>query len=374
MINLKPKNMENVLFLQSEIKDPNIFYARMRSSHPVYYDETNKIWGIYDFKHCEILLQASVAHVPVLSSKLNEHNELSEILNKLARLNNGLYHTEARTSAMNLLACWKNTDAPALLHVLVGEPRLPATVDWVNSIAKKLPALTLLRGFDFPADIASSILPEIENLAKLMTPVDRDEDVAVIEDSVRKVKEAFDDHLIRKLPRIQDLTLYAANFIGLLIQSYDATRGLLSNALLDSLIFFDIKSPTREDFSRFVRESARLNPTVHNTRRIMQKQERLGRYEIPKGAEVLLVLASANRDASRFYNADSFLISRTYESLSFGSGVHKCIAENFSTQLTASVLHYLYTKYQRFEIKESEVQYEPRINVRLPKKITLVIS
>jgi hypothetical protein len=300
--------------------------------------------------------------------------ELQKLRDNLARLSNGSQHTEARAAAMHLMSCWRGCDIPSLFHGLVGEPRLPATIDWVNDVAKRFAAFALLKGFGFSMQKSLSLLPEIENLVKLMVPVGSNEEVESILASVRSVQEAFDIHFAGKLPSAQAPALYLANFVGLLIQSYDATRGLLSNSLLHAAKAPELKSKTEKDFIGFVRESARLDPAVHNTRRTMHGDVTIGKYKIKSGEEVLIVLASANRDAGKFLNPDAFVLDRANDALSFGSGLHKCIADNFATQLAASLLHYLHMKYSKFAIQEAEIPYEPRVNIRLPKKITLTIS
>ncbi len=366
--------MENVLFLQSEVRDPYPFYARMQIEHPVYYDGHNKIWAVYTYQHCEKVLQATQSQIPVPASKTNKQPELNGILTNLARLSNGVHHTKTRAAAMNLMSHWKSCDVPALLHSLMGEPRLPATFDWVSSIAKRLPAFALLKGFDLPTNTALALLHEIENLIKLMAPVEDEKEMESILKSVHNIQDAFNNHLVKKLPAVDDKSLYVANFIGLLIQSYDASRGLLSNSLLHFVSRPNQRPPTLEGFALFVKESARLDPAVHNTRRIMDEDMQVGKYTIKRGEHVLIVLASANRDFQKFHQPDSLMPDRKNETLSFGSGIHKCIAENFSIQVTAQVLHYLNTKYSKFTIQEHEIQYEPRINVRLPGKITLITS
>ncbi len=47
---------------------------------------------------------------------------------------------------------------------------------------------------------------------------------------------------------------------------------------------------------------------------------------IPKGASVVLLLASGSRDERRFPNADRFIPDRTYNAhLGFGGGIHYCV-------------------------------------------------
>src|SRR6187431_660790 len=98
--------MVNVLFLQSEVKDPYAFYAHMRKEHPVYYDSHNKIWAVYSYNHSEQVLQTSLAHVVVPQSNLTHHAELNDILTRLARLSSGDQHLQARAAALRLMENW----------------------------------------------------------------------------------------------------------------------------------------------------------------------------------------------------------------------------------------------------------------------------
>lgn len=366
--------MENVLFLQSDVKDPFSFYARMRQKHPVYYDESNKIWAVYTYKYSKEILTTSYSQIPVLQSMAYQSDALSGIVKWLARLTNGVEHEGARSAAMHLMTRWKECDVPSLVHSLMGEPRLPATVEWVGSIAKRLPAFALIKGFGFSISDALQVLPEIENLVKLMIPVKSEEEIATIAGSVKRVKEKFDQYFSTDLPTNHEREVYFTNFIGLLIQSYDATSGLLSNALLQYVKRPDFRPTTLQGYINFVIESARLDPAVHNTRRTMVGNLHIGKHMIKSGDQVLIVLASANRDDDVLEQADEFVTDRKIANLSFGTGIHQCIAQHFSTQLAASLLHYLNMKYSRLEIQENEIQYEARINVRLPKKITLLVN
>jgi hypothetical protein len=56
--------MENILFLQSDSKDPAAFYRQMLARHPVYYDAGNNIWGVYSAQGCRQVLQSGAAAIP----------------------------------------------------------------------------------------------------------------------------------------------------------------------------------------------------------------------------------------------------------------------------------------------------------------------
>src|SRR5215831_8933712 len=104
--------MENVLFLQSEIKDPYKIYDRMLLNHPLYYDESNTIWAVYSFDDCDRILKSSAAFVPGnINAFTNESEEVKAIIQNLARLSNPPYHSIARKASLGLMKMWKPVEA-----------------------------------------------------------------------------------------------------------------------------------------------------------------------------------------------------------------------------------------------------------------------
>lgn len=370
--------MKNVLFLQSEVIDPYEIYANMLEEHPLYYDRENNCWAVYSFDDCHAILKNSAAYIPETKVFTTESDEVKTVIRNLARLTNPPHHTSTREAASALLKGWKIVEVSGLIHDLIGGAKKPATLDWVGEVGKKLPALALLKGFDFsPAEI-DLILPEVENLVTLMLPVRSADQNIAANRSVSRIFNSINSFLARSygLKHESDIHLYAANLIGLLIQSYDAGRGLLSNSLLQLLPKESGAHYGADYFERSVRETLRFDPPVHNTRRVLTEPVVLRDQLLAAGENILIILAAANRDPRRFNDPHTYTIFRreTPAYLSYGAGPHQCIAEHFSVHLTTGALHYLYSKYDRITCIEPEIHYEPRVNVRLPVSMNLVIS
>mgnify|MGYP003585174351 CR=1 FL=1 len=87
-----------------------------------------------------------------------------------------------------------------------------------------------------------------------------------------------------------------------------------------------------------VDEVLRFSPSIVAWRRKALADTRIGEVEIPKGSNILLVMGSANRDASHFEDADVFDISRpnAREHLAFGFGIHYCLG-NMLAKLQAKI-------------------------------------
>ena len=73
---------------------------------------------------------------------------------------------------------------------------------------------------------------------------------------------------------------------------------------------------------------------------------------------------------------DSFNIERinNAEQLTFGIGSHRCLAEHFSVNMATATLSYLFEKYKAIKLVEKQIQYEPVVNVRLPKNILISLA
>lgn len=378
----------STLFLQSEIKNPYLLYQKMINESPVYWDESNKIWAVYSYEYCTQILNHKNAHIPVVSeNNLNEY--ALKICRNLARLSNGIQHEIAKETAAILFSQMKSIGIDTIVSELLQNNK--NKINWVELICKKLPVLTVLKSFGFGDRDSLFITSNIEQLIKIMQPNKKTEDIEFINSISEEVYLIIENH-IRSLSFYENLaaistkygisneeikSIFISNLIGLFIQSYDAGRGLLSNALLQ---FFSKENNCNKtdkiQIQKLVVETLRFDPPIHNTRRIAAEDIQLDNFIIRKNEIILIVLAAANRDSRQFENPAFFDPDRknNSEHLTFGIGGHMCLAKHFSINLTAEALHYLFNNFKNISILENEIEYEPLINARLPKAIWISIS
>ena len=382
--------MTSTLFLQSDSEDPFLLYKTMLENHPVYWDELNQIWAIYSYEDCISILKNPKAQIPAINQnnaqKLNKYS--LEILNNLTRLSNGKQHEISKEIAMLLFSKMKSVDINKIISQLIENNLVENKIDWVHSVCKKLPVLAVLKSFDFEENDCDFILSKIESLVKIMLPQKTKEQVKSINEISeniflivgKRLSLYFPESLFSKIPESNALsldeikTISISNLIGLFIQSYDAGRGILSNSLLQIL---DNKTfSNKTEIQKSVIETLRFDPPIHNTRRIANKDMTIGESLIRKNDSILIVLASANRDLEKFENAIYFDIERNNnnENLTFGIGGHMCLAKHFSIQLATDALWFLYDTYRSINLLENNIEYEPMINARLPKKIWISLQ
>lgn len=378
------------IFLQSEVKEPYKIYETMLSDNPIYWDNVNNLWAIYSYEYCKAILTNDMAHIPMVDKKgLNEY--ALSITEQLARLSNGIQHEMARQTAMLLFDKMKAISIIDLFEKILKSDEGKLGIDWVNTICKKLPVNIVLKSFGFNDVDCEFISNNIEILVKIMLPGKTNEQLLLINEISKKIYVNTENHLIdsgffkKEIEMLSDkyktsadkvLSYAVSNLIGLFIQSYDASRGLLSNSLLQALNLNSQNNKIVTDeiyLEKVVIETLRFDPPIHNTRRIAVDDIVLNNVVIKKGKLILLVLAAANQDAQKFESPKTFDIERpnNRDNLTFGLGNHNCLAKHFSIKLTVKCLLYLFDRYKNIKLLDKSLQYEPMINARLPKQILI---
>lgn len=378
------------LFLQSEMKDPFAFYEKMLTGHPVYNDEVNGLWAVYSYAHCVALLQHPFTGIPAFNpgnqQALNEY--ALTITSHAARLSNGLHHDIARTTAMFLIDQTKIACIKDSLSQLLNDHKAGA-IDWVDAIAKRLPATVLLKSFEFSKDDIAFIVSRAASLAALLLPHKTPAQVKTVNEAVKDVYPLFEKQLLRlpfyasflqtltekyRISRDEAVRIAVSNFTGLLIQSYDAGRGLLSNTLLSIARYHSLSSVQRVEkklVQKAVIETLRFDPPVHHTRRIATGDVDLPDASIKKGDALLIVLAAANRDRTRFVQPGKYDIERTnnHEHLTFGMGKHNCPGKHWAREIATDALQVVLEQFGCPRLLDEDIHYEPVYNVRLPRSI-----
>jgi cytochrome P450 len=124
-----------------------------------------------------------------------------------------------------------------------------------------------------------------------------------------------------------------ANGIGLLSQTYDATAALIGNTLC---ALGREQSPLTD---AFVREVARHDSPVQNTRRFAATPVLVSDRCIPPGAAILVLLAAANRDPAANPDPAAFRTDRAAPQLfTFGAAGHGCPGESLAISIAGAAV------------------------------------
>ncbi len=116
----------------------------------------------------------------------------------------------------------------------------------------------------------------------------------------------------------------------LLIAGHETTVNLIGNgtlALLENPDQFDLLRENPALIKTATEELLRYSPPVEAaTERYAREDITINGVTIPRGEQMMAVLASANRDASQFEKPDVLDVTReNNKHLSFGQGIHYCV-------------------------------------------------
>jgi cytochrome P450 len=161
-----------------------------------------------------------------------------------------------------------------------------------------------------------------------------------------------------------DAEMLIANLIGLFSQTYEATAGLIGNALLAL-----IRNPSVHSESTavddLIAELQRFDPSVQNTRRFVAAPCEIEGVSLNPGDVILVLLASANRDPQLNDHPDVFLLDRPdRRSFTFGAGRHQCPGQTLALSIASATLKEILTI--KPALDRLTWDYRPSLNGRIP--------
>ena len=122
-----------------------------------------------------------------------------------------------------------------------------------------------------------------------------------------------------------------------------------------------------------IEETLRYDPPIQMLFRNATRDVELGGVAIPKGAYVVPLLGSANRDERRFRDADRFDLDRdTRGQLGFGFGAHFCLGASLARLEARTALEALVSELPRLTRREARPPLTASFLVRGPTRLELV--
>jgi len=370
--------MNTGLILDWNKIEPHTFYYQYRSECPVYYVSAQHGWNIYSYKQAkQILLHQDVLIPETKTSYTGLNQNAVRLIRQLARLNNFKQHEKSRRAAMHIYNQMQPLPVRPILESLL---KASKNIDWVNAVGKKLPVLYILKSLKFGEEDCEFILKHIAVLVRIMSAQRTAEEVILLNKVIDALFVLSQKHLVHSSIAINNsdsdewTELLISNLIGLLIQSYDAGRGLLTNTMIQ-LVRHHLPIPetdTTNYFKQAVAETLRFDPPVHLTRRIAGKDLLINHQMIKEGEMITIVLAAANLDPHIFESPLTYNPSRAnnHEHLTFGAGHHQCLAKHLITGLVVDTFKILY---HRIQMPVQSITYEILPNVRLVKNLFITI-
>ena len=189
-------------------------------------------------------------------------------------------------------------------------------------------------------------------------------------DLVQAQKDGADitDHEISSL-------LYSLLFAG-----HETTTTLISNCvrvLLEHREAWEAVVADPKQIPKAIDEVLRYSGSIVGWRRKALADTEVGGVQIPQGAELLLLMGSANRDESRFENGEDFDITRpnARDHLSFGFGIHYCLG-NMLAKLQAKIaLEELTSALPQLELVDGDsITFRKNFSFRVPDFVNVTLN
>lgn len=249
---------------------------------------------------------------------------------------------------------------------LIGEATDPATIDQYKRWSDSRAAMTW-------GDLSDEEqIPHAHNLVEywkrcqeLVAQAHAEDGDNLTADMVRDQQAGAEisDHEIASL-------LYSLLFAG-----HETTTTLISNSVRVLLTHRDqweaiVAEPKK--IPKAIDEVLRYSGSIVGWRRKALTDTEVGGVAIPQGAELLLLMGSANRDEARFEDGESFDITRgnAREHLSFGFGIHYCLGNMLAKLQTKIALEELSSAIPTLELDEpAAIGFRENISFRVPNHV-----
>lgn len=178
-----------------------------------------------------------------------------------------------------------------------------------------------------------------------------------------------------KRPDVVPLSYLRSMMMAILVAAHETTSKATANALRLLLSDRSVWDQLCADASLIpvaVEECLRRAGPIVAWRRIATEDARIGDVVIPKGAKLLIVMASANHDERQFESPGILDLHRenSVDHLSFGYGAHQCMGKNIARMEMRIFLEEFTRRLPHMElVPDQEFKYLPNTSFRGPENL-----
>jgi cytochrome P450 len=218
---------------------------------------------------------------------------------------------------------------------------------------------------------AAANLAEFYDLITYLARIARERRRAPADDLISTLVSSRDGEALHPQDVMQFVTL-------LLLAGNETTTNLIGNATNALLDHPDQLARVAADPSLvpdLIEEAVRFDPPVQLLFRTATADTELSGVRIPRGATVVALLASANRDERRFPDGDRFDVTRRPQGhVAFGFGKHFCLGASLARLEARAALEALVPRLGRLRKRDAEPPRLDSFLVRGPARLPLVPS
>jgi cytochrome P450 len=377
-------------FAPFDLSDPFPFYERAREEAAVFYSPEIDFWVVTRYDDIQSIFKdpATFSSENTQSPFRERPAEVQQVLDAGGMTGfSGLSarqppdHTRLKafvTKAFTpkrvaLLEPWIRE----LAGIKIGAMATKGRADWVADVAYELPALVIFHMLGIPAEDVADVKRWAQSRVYLnfgdlpvAEQVEHAENLVrywrYCEDLVERRFAHPQDDLTGELVRIyqdgdRSITKHeiASLVYGQLTAGHETTSNLLAGGVLELLRRRATWNEICEDTSLIpaaVEELLRLAPSVIAWKRKTKKPVQIAGVDLPEGANVLLLLGSANRDTRHFEQPDQLDLKRanSRDHLSLGLGIHFCLGASLTRLEARVVLEELTTRLPEARLVEPQ--------------------
>ncbi len=366
--------------------NPYPFYAGLVAEKPIYYDDALHLWVASSAKAVSAVLSNDLCRVRPAAEPIPRAvvgSTAGKIFGALVRMTDGRGHCplkKAVTTTLDML------DPNVIFEVSLRHAQ--RLIDQYNpyrltDFAFDLPAYVMASLLGVLDEYLSQIAAWMADFVYCLSPISTDKQIEHGKAVAEHLFDVFRQLLAEKNPTlliylsqvlsqvgVTDDSLTLSNAIGFISQTYEATAGLISNALLSLSTHPDLYPKISADMrllDRFVAEVARFDAPVQNTRRFLAADGIVAGQSMKADDAILVLLAAANRDPLANPQPDSFDIHRQNPvCFTFGLGVHACPGQSIAEIITRAALQHLISSGLDVSAFPKMVSYRLSTNTRIP--------
>ncbi len=206
--------------------------------------------------------------------------------------------------------------------------------------------------------------------------------VALVAEKARAPQDDLTSDLIRMRAgddAVISLNEIASCMITLLVAGHETTTAQINNALLHLLrqrALWERLCAAPAGIPQALEEMMRYDPSVCAWRRLAARDSVIGGVTLPAGANLLLMLNSANRDEAVFPEPDTILPERgkLKEQLAFGYGIHYCVGAPLARLEMTLLLETLARELPGLRLAPGQaLEYTRNISFRGPSALRLCV-
>ena len=384
------------------LQDPYPVFNRIREAGPAVYNPSADIWMVASYEHVREVLLNDQTFVPeadkwetlygaavVESMEDPRHKEVRAIyapafraaqLRDLRSTVTALITPRLDSLAERLRAgeivdvvpeITRAVAGRVLAHIIgVGEEDVPRFLAWAKDMG------ATLESYDEPDPERATHLRKTGTEATALTCAFAGQQL-----EARRDDEMANDLIARlvRSPVAETMTEaeQRAGIAQIIVAGHDNITHTLGHVFVTLALFPDERELVMADRSLIpaaVEEILRWRTSASGDTRLVRGEASIADVELRDGNRVMVLLAAANHDPSRWENPDRFDISRPpQQHLTFGAGTHTCLGAGLARLEAQVMMEEILDRLPSYRLADDGIEYGPPLFMRGPKAVRITI-